>query len=315
MSQTVQQRELSYYMAVLPFRSGRHTFQKEAVLNQWRALQSVGVHWVGFDGINLLEPMDTPLPEVIACVGEQLPAHGLRISSLHYAGPTCNPLKESQAPVRAHLENYVETFASWAPRALVVHAGWTMGVSTCAQAIAFYRADLAAHGKDAIVEAVAGNLKVMARAAARHGILIAIENLDRFLPLGDWESLSALVAAVDEPNFGYCLDSGHAHAVGTSVPDCVRHCGARLFETHFHDNRARGKGLTGDFVPSTGIDEHLPVGFGTISWLDVIQALDQTGFAGPITFETTGWPDDDMTRSYRQAIAWWRACERLASSK
>jgi sugar phosphate isomerase/epimerase len=52
--------------------------------------------------------------------------------------------------------------------------------------------------------------------------------------------------------------------------------GGKLFETHFHDNRGRR------------VDEHLPVGFGTIPWFEVIQAMEDIRFPGPVTFETTG---------------------------
>ena len=47
--------------------------------------------------------------------------------------------------------------------------------------------------------------------------------------------------------------------------------------------------------------------------MDVIHALDEIGFQGPVTFETTGWPIEDIAQGYREAIAWWRTAESLAA--
>ncbi|MFQ9799533.1 MAG: hypothetical protein ACLR23_12090 [Clostridia bacterium] len=43
---------------------------------------------------------------------------------------------------------------------------------------------------------------------------IALENLDRFEPMGSAELLPRLVKEAQSPAVGFCLDSGHAHCCG-----------------------------------------------------------------------------------------------------
>ena len=92
--------------------------------------------------------------------------------------------------------------------------------------------------------------------------------------------------------------------------------GDKLFATHIHDNRGKLAGVELDSMfigADKNSDEHLSPGFGTISWLDVIMALKKTGYRYPVNFETGGWPVEDKVESYKMAVAWWRACEAMAS--
>lgn len=305
--------ELSYYTAVLPFRGGRHVFPKDEIVKTLGQMQSAGIRWVGFDGINMAEYSEVPFAEVVAQTGEWLERFGLRVSSLHYGGPTHDAIENGQESCRESLARFAGLFGVWRPKAFVVHAGWPVGGAGHAQFLRFYGDQVARHGREALLRTVADNLKVMARAAAKQGVSIAVENLDRFLPIGNAADLPCLVDMIDEPNAGYCLDSGHAHAAGNSVAAWVRLAGSKLLETHFHDNRGLGRWLPGEFIDSSLVDEHLPAGFGTINWVGVIRALRQVRFPGPVSFETTGWPDDDPVRGYQRAMEWWRACERLAA--
>ncbi len=94
--------------------------------------------------------------------------------------------------------------------------------------------------------------------------------------------------------------------------------GGKLFTTHFHDNRSllMRTNNTARFVGAhDGGDEHMSPGFGTIPWIDVIQALRKLPYARPLNFETCGWPFVEGAESYRLAIAWWRVCEQLATNK
>lgn len=63
-----------------------------------------------------------------------------------------------------------------------------------------------------------------------------------------------LVKAVDHPNLGLCLDTGHQHLFsGLGAPEWVRRMGKRLVHIHLHDNDRSG-------------DRHWPVGRGTINF-------------------------------------------------
>lgn len=89
--------------------------------------------------------------------------------------------------------------------------------------------------------------------------------------------LLEIIREIGRPNLGICLDSGHTHIAGVNVAEAVRQCAGHLVETHFHDN-------FGD------LDLHRPVGIGTIHWPEVILALHETGFPGPVTFEMNAAP-------------------------
>jgi len=293
--------ELSFYACVMRWTGQQMVFEPETVRATFAILRAAGIRWIGVDGINLLEAGNRAYADVVRETRGWLEEFGLRLSSFHYAGPTYAALERGQDQLRQGLLESVELFSAWRPKAFVIHAGWILGENTTGGVQAAFEAEAARHGADAVLQSVAANLKVMARAAAPHGIQLAVENLGPYDALATRDTLPRLVAAIDEPNAGYCLDAGHAHLGGESVADWVRLMGPRLFETHFHDNRGRG------------VDEHWPVGFGTVSWIDVIQALDEVGFPGPVTFEATGWPLADRVDGYRQAIAWWRAAEEFAA--
>jgi sugar phosphate isomerase/epimerase len=304
MTTAVAPRDLSYYTCIVPWEGKRMVFHPEPARARLETLNAADIRWFGVDGINLCEPGESDYRKVVATVNEWMKELNLRMSSFHYAGWTYAPLDDDQGPVRDIMCESVEVFGGWRPRSFVVHASWISMPSGQTEDIeAAYQREVERHGDEAVLQTVAANLKVMAKAAAALDIRLALENLGPFSTLANREWLPRLVNAIDEPNVGYCIDSGHAHLIGESVPDWIQLAGDRLFETHFHDNRGRG------------VDEHWPVGFGTTSWIDIIQALDAIQFPGPVNFEAAGWPDDDPVRGYRNAIAWWRAAERLAARK
>jgi sugar phosphate isomerase/epimerase len=307
--------ELSYYIAPIGWNGSAITFDADAAEQEFINLHNAGINWAGFNGINLLEPAECELETAVTQVREMMGKYNIRISSFHFAGPTMGPINESQELIRDKMLEAVQLFSQWHPRSFVIHAGWMLGNNTTDSTIDAYQKQVKIHGFDKVLETVAENLKIMAKAAAGYDINLALENMGKFLPLGQINNLPELVGLINENNVGYCLDSGHAHAVGESVIDWVKICDNRLFETHFHDNRALGAGLDGEFIPAHDIDEHLSPGFGTISWIDVIKELESINFPGPITFETGGWPNFDIVSGYQYAITWWRTCEKLASLK
>lgn len=93
------------------------------------------------------------------------------------------------------------------------------------------------------------------------------------------------IRKIGRPNLGICLDSGHSHIMMGDVAAAVREAGSYLTETHFHDN-------FGDF------DLHRPVGIGTIDWTEVIFALREIGYPGPITFEA----GQQVNSTYKEEI-------------
>jgi len=172
---------------------------------------------------------------------------------------------------------------------------------------------VAKYGEEAVYQTIAQNLRVAGDAAQKMGVKIALENGDKFHVLMNSESLPKLVNLTNHPAIGYCLDSGHAHCGGlTAVTDWVHIMGDKLFTTHFHDNRGPRFAPTDGFVSAAGIDEHMPVGFGTIPWMDVIQALWEIGYDRTVNFETDGWPCEN---GIGYAIQYWRMMEKMAEIK
>jgi sugar phosphate isomerase/epimerase len=323
MSATSGRWDLSFGMGIVDWPDKVVTFRGEKLRQDLEVFQRAGLKWIMTGGINLFDRAASPVPEMIKTAARWYEEYGMRMSSFHCAGPNYAMLDRSQEPIVANLLKTVELFAPLRMKAFVIHAGWIkfepedfarlpesmFPHGECDRILHMHAELVAKYGEDAVIDVAARNLKAMARAAQKHGIALAFEDMGDMLPLGDRATLEKLVQAIDEPNAGYCLDSGHAWMRGDDPADLVRWMGKRLFETHFHDCRGGSRKAP----PKHAEDEHLPVGFGNIDWRRVIQALDEIGFPGPVTFEADGWPlTGDRPTAYRNAIEWWRMCESLA---
>jgi sugar phosphate isomerase/epimerase len=290
---------------------------EETLRHQFQTLAEAGIHWCMLAGLHFEEPTAFALAEGAVLLRRLLDEFGLRVSSHHCLVPTFAPIGESQTTVQEKLKHTVEICSLLQPQSLVLHPGRIAGYHASGADInAAFEAEERRCGLAAILATVAANLQAMARTASDFNVTVALENIGRFEPLGDETTLPDLVERVAAPNLGYCIDSGHAHAFGQSVSAWLRQAGSKLFETHFHDNHARGTSLCPPrgFVQSTRqVDEHLPVSFGTIDWIYVIQTLREIQYAGPVTFETKGWPGLVPVKSLQRAVDWWRACETLAA--
>jgi len=117
--------------------------------------------------------------------------------------------------------------------------------------------------------------------AKKLGIGIALENMVDFggnrrrYCGGDPDELLELVAVINDPSVGICIDTGHAHLSGIHVGDFIRMTGDLLKCTHIDDNRCDS-------------DTHLPPYFGTIDWEDTLQAFADIGYKGDFSFELSG---------------------------
>ena len=106
-------------------------------------------------------------------------------------------------------------------------------------------------------------------------IKIALENLPDFCVCGLCEDVVRLADKLGDDRLGLCLDTGHAHANGENLADCVRLMGDRLISLHVHDNNGES-------------DPHLVPFEGTIDWRSFREALSETGFGGVFMYEVTG---------------------------
>lgn len=279
--------------------------------------RDAGLSYVHLASFHFEEPTDFEVSEAVKRIADLLAEHDLRPASHHCMVPTFAKPGDDQGDVQQRLVDTCAMLAPLGPTALVVHPGRSWGRHTTMQSITdSYLAMEKEAGLEALIDTSADNLRAMARAAAEHDQTLALENLGRWEPLADQVILPQLVDRIGEPNAGYCFDSGHAHAFGEAQQPWLELIGDKLFATHFHDNHARGVDLyppTGFVLNNKQVDEHLPVGFGTIPWLEVIRQLIANGYDGVVSFETSGWPIDDPVESLVQAQAWWRAAVQLAS--
>ena len=281
-------------------------------------LKSLGIDRVMLSGYQLEERADFDMDAGAKRIGDLLAARGMRASQHHGLASTFSPVGESQTEVCEKLKRCVELTAMLNADNLVLHAGRISGRHDTADSVCDrYLEQAAKHGVEAVIEVSADNIRYAGEIAAKCNVNIALENLDKFEPLSNMELLPKLVDAIGLDNVGYCLDSGHAHVCGVNPVDWIKIMDKKLFTTHFHDNRGCPEWVTKaeSFIRPSGIDEHMPPGFGTICWLDVINALRDIDFAHTVTFESGPWPMDDRKKGFLHAINYWRTAEVLAWDK
>ncbi len=291
--------------------------QDSSVLEELDVLRKAGISWAMIAGFQVEEPLAFDIYKGAEACGKLIAGNGFKVSSHHCLMSTFAPLRSSQETVREKMRKNVDFCSLLKTETLVIHPGRIDGKhEKVATIYSGYESELKLHGLERIIDTIAENFRDMGEYAAKSGIRLALENLGRFEPLADMEILPELVRRVNLPNVGYCLDSGHAHVFGESVVKWIEIMGDKLFATHFHDNRGKlvGVKLNSMFIGADkNSDEHISPGFGTISWMDVIAALKKINYRCPVNFETGGWPVDDKLESYKMAIAWWRACETMAT--
>jgi D-psicose/D-tagatose/L-ribulose 3-epimerase len=135
--------------------------------------------------------------------------------------------------------------------------------------------------------------------AAAAGVRLAVEPLNRFETdiLSTTLQALQLLDAVDHRCVGLMLDTFHMAMEEASIPEAIRLAGSRI--VHFQANENH-RGF---------------LGTGSIDWVEVCRALDDVGYAGPISLEPFRRNDD----RFGVPLAQWRAPhenedERLAAS-
>jgi D-psicose/D-tagatose/L-ribulose 3-epimerase len=132
----------------------------------------------------------------------------------------------------------------------------------------------------------AKNLKVVARYAADHGVLLALEPLNRFET--SFVNLTAqaleLADRIDHPSVKLMMDTFHANIEEKSLGKALELAGKRLVHDHANEND-RG-------TPGTG---HLP-------WAELAASLKKMRYAGPMVIESFSTSVKEIAR----AAAVWR---------
>jgi D-psicose/D-tagatose/L-ribulose 3-epimerase len=119
------------------------------------------------------------------------------------------------------------------------------------------------------VDQVVSALRALAARAADHGVMLALEPLNRFETdfANTTDHALAIVDAVGSPALGAMLDTFHMNMEDRDIAAAIRKAGARM--VHFQANENH-RGFLGD---------------GHIDWPAVARALVAVGYRGPITLE------------------------------
>ena len=133
-------------------------------------------------------------------------------------------------------------------------------------ALAKYDRPLDPRGRDNMV----AGLRRLARAAAGHGVTVGLEPVNRYESnaINTVAGALAVIEEVGEPNVVVHLDVYHANIEESDFVSPVREAGSRLGYVHIGESH-RGY-----------------LGTGTIDFPAFFGALRESGYAGPVTFES-----------------------------
>ena len=110
--------------------------------------------------------------------------------------------------------------------------------------------------------------KALLPTAKENGVIICFENMPmKKLSMSTPEQILKFIHMIDDENFKFCLDTGHAAVFGLSPADAVRMAGKDLAVLHVHDNDGRG-------------DKHFLPLKGVIDWKAFGDALVECGYDG-----------------------------------
>lgn len=122
--------------------------------------------------------------------------------------------------------------------------------------------------------------------AEEYGVQICIENMfsadpetGKICPTVCSEASEILdyIEALDSDRFAACLDVGHSHVLGRSIPDEILVLGKHLKTLHIQDNSG---------VNDSHVSPFLHPQLATIEWEPVCAALREVGYDGTLNFET-----------------------------
>jgi sugar phosphate isomerase/epimerase len=102
---------------------------------------------------------------------------------------------------------------------------------------------------------------------------LAVENIPA--PLGGAAQVETLVERIDHPAVRVCIDAGHALLTeGEGAAEAFRRLAPLAVTTHLHDNDGESDG-------------HLIPGVGNTPFPALMDALEEAGYEGPLTYELT----------------------------
>ena len=130
--------------------------------------------------------------------------------------------------------------------------------------------------REDIIAANAEKIAALAPFAEEKNVRLCLENLSG--PFAKLDDLLDVIARVNSPALGICLDTGHLniHDKGTTQEEFILRAGNLLHALHIADN----EGTT---------DQHMmPYGKGNVDWKSVMRGLNSIGYSDCFNYEIPG---------------------------
>lgn len=201
-------------------------------------------------------------------------AKDMGITLVQAHSPMGKPLNDPDGQFLADTIRCVDACGAWGIPNLVVHSGYTPGLS----------------GEETFAANKKFFLPILER-AERYGVNILVENFDKMCIEGLYwidnaSDLRALIDRVDHPLFHAVWDAGHANMQEMPQDEELALLGSHVKALHIQDNR-------GDR------DAHLLPFLGTMNLDALMNGLMQIGYDGYFTFEVGGiFTPKDQRRPY-----------------
>ena len=238
--------------------------------------------------------------EGVQKIAELCERNGVQVSSFHFMGAVFDGDDIEQKKCRKYMQQSLDLYAVMKPRVFVLHPG-TLSGGRFAQHKIVHAEAVEKWGAEKVHQLIVENIRWFGERAREKGIALAVENIFQGRFYSQIDDLIQLVSDVNSDNVGYCFDCGHGNVDHVDHVETIHRMGNKLFELHLHDNNAIK-------------DQHLPIGFGTVNWLNVIQALNDIGYDRTATFEFFRWPLSDRKEGIAQAMKMWNTLESVVEN-
>ncbi len=125
------------------------------------------------------------------------------------------------------------------------------------------------------------SVRVLLKVARKHGVKIAIENVPEPHPflMKSVQDFSRFYSELDE-DIGLVLDIGHAN-LNHQIQEFITQFSDKIVHMHVSDN---------DGVQ----DIHLGLGYGTVNWKTVAEAIKKIGYSGVIILESVEHVEESL---------------------
>ena len=155
----------------------------------------------------------------------------------------------------------------------------------------------ARRGMNGDLESIIEVLKHLAPAAEDKGIIVVLENHANNV-LERVEDYEEIFSAIDSPNVGMCLDTGHFEGVSIDLGEVIETFHDRILHVNLKDCRERGKG-----------HDTVPFGTGVTDFEAFLSHLMRKDYQGYLVVEQA-WPEprgdwvNDLKAAYKMFKKW-----------